>query len=51
VVFGKVIKGFDVLTLCESYGTKRGKPLGKVEIMICGEVEDIPEKKYPIERL
>ncbi|XP_052169892.1 peptidyl-prolyl cis-trans isomerase CYP63 [Diospyros lotus] len=38
VVFGKVVKGMDVVRKIEQVGTAHGKPSGTVKIVDCGEV-------------
>lgn len=38
VVFGKVIKGYDVVKKIESLGTQSGRPMAKVLIKDCGQL-------------
>ena len=40
VVFGEVIKGYDIVKKVESIGTQTGKPLQKVTIVNCGQVDE-----------
>jgi peptidyl-prolyl isomerase F (cyclophilin D) len=39
VVFGRVVKGMNVVKKIETYGTQSGKPLGKIIIADCGELK------------
>lgn len=41
VVFGKVVKGLDVLKKIEEVGTSDGKPIRPVRILDCGEISDV----------
>ncbi|XP_068311137.1 peptidyl-prolyl cis-trans isomerase CYP63 isoform X3 [Pyrus communis] len=45
VVFGKVVKGMDVVEKIEKVGTADGKPLETVKIVDCGEFSEI---KIPV---
>lgn len=36
VIFGRVIKGWDIVKLIESFGNKKGEPSAKVLIYDCG---------------
>ncbi|CAN6690742.1 unnamed protein product [Malus baccata var. baccata] len=45
VVFGKVVKGMDVVEKTEKVGTADGKPLETVKIVDCGEFSEI---KIPV---
>lgn len=40
VVFGKVVKGMDVIKKIEQVGTSDGKPSGIVKIVDCGETSN-----------
>lgn len=40
VVFGKVVKGMDIIRKVEQVGTTDGKPSGIVKIVDCGETSD-----------
>lgn len=39
-VFGQISEGNEVLDLLEQYGSQTGRPLGKIEIVDCGEIKD-----------
>ncbi|VVB06723.1 unnamed protein product [Arabis nemorensis] len=44
VVFGKVVKGMEVIKKMELVGTSDGKPTSLVKIIDCGEVQDAAER-------
>lgn len=45
VVFGRVVKGMDVVYAMDRQGTKEGKPKLQVEIAACGRIKDKALKK------
>ncbi|PIN08813.1 HSP90 co-chaperone CPR7/Cyclophilin [Handroanthus impetiginosus] len=44
VVFGKVVKGMDVIKKMEQLGTADGRPSGLVKIVDCGEISETKAK-------
>nr|QMV80833.1 peptidylprolyl cis-trans isomerase 26 [Clitoria ternatea] len=49
VVFGKVIKGMDILKKIEQVGTSDGKPTQPVKIVDCGEFSEA-KSRYTVEK-
>ena len=40
VVFGRVLKGFEVLDDIEKYGTESGIPTKRITVVDCGELDE-----------
>lgn len=47
VVFGKVVKGMDLVKKIEQLGTDSGKPSGLVKIVDCGELSEKKSNDTP----
>ncbi|MFS7932563.1 putative peptidylprolyl isomerase [Helianthus anomalus] len=51
VVFGKVIKGMDIVKRIELLGTPGGKPTSEVKIEECGEIKDFVDIKNNVKEM